>query len=295
LFILALLLPAAAIPRPLSSVSWIPRKITAGSPCLFTVGVASSISALRGKWQGHDIVFSPSADRRFWYGLAGVDVETRPGTYKLELEATSSDGKFISEERNVLVRRARYKTETLHVPDRFVEPDAEALRHIEADKLAKQAAFSHQIPEPEWSGNFVPPIDSTVSEGFGTRRTFNGKLDSIHRGLDYRAKIGSPVVAANAGEVVLARELFYEGNCVIIDHGEQFLTLYMHLSQIEVAEGDKVQKDQEIGRSGETGRVTGPHLHIAVRWQGAYVDPAQLWALPLPKLQPVGQPQARGQ
>ena len=88
--------------------------------------------------------------------------------------------------------------------------------------------------EPEWSGKFIAPIDSTVSEGFGTRRTFNGKLASIHRGLDYHAKPGSPVVAANSGEVVLAQELFYEGNCVIIDHGQQFMSLYMHLSHLEV-------------------------------------------------------------
>ena len=90
--------------------------------------------------------------------------------------------------------------------------------------------------------------------------------------------------AANAGEVVLAAPLFYEGNCVIINHGQQFLTIYMHLSKLSVKEGDKVEKGQEVGLSGATGRATGPHLHVAVRWQGAYLDPAQLWVLPLPAL-----------
>jgi murein DD-endopeptidase MepM/ murein hydrolase activator NlpD len=165
-----------------------------------------------------------------------------------------------------------------------VQPDPESLRRIEADREIKKQAFAHQTPAPEWSGNFVAPLNSTVSAAFGTRRTFNGRLASIHRGLDYHAKEGTPVHAANAGEVVLARELFYEGNCVVVDHGQQFMTLYMHLSKIEVAEGDKVRKGQQIGLSGATGRATGPHLHLAVRWEGAYLNPASLLRLALPNL-----------
>jgi murein DD-endopeptidase MepM/ murein hydrolase activator NlpD len=138
----------------------------------------------------------------------------------------------------------------------------------------------------EWFGDFRPPVATTTSEGFGTRRTFNGKLASIHRGLDYHAAPGTPIMAANSGEVVLARELFYEGNCVMIDHGLGFMTIYMHMSQLDVREGQKVEKGQRLGLSGATGRVTGPHLHMAVRWQGAYLDPAQLWLLALPDLHP---------
>jgi murein DD-endopeptidase MepM/ murein hydrolase activator NlpD len=278
------LLPATAKPGPLQ-ISWTPQVIATGSPCLFRVQIASSLSSLHGTWQGHEITFFPSADPHIWYGLAGVDVEAKPGSYTLALEATLADGKLVREESTALVHRAAYKTEALRVPDRFVQPDAETLRRIESDRKIKDAAFSHETTAPEWSGKFVAPIDSTVSEGFGTRRTFNGKLASVHRGLDYHAKPGSPIVAANSGEVVLAQELFYEGNCVIIDHGQQFMTLYMHLSRLDVTEGEKVKKGQEIGLSGATGRATGPHLHTAVRWQGAYLDPAQLWALPLPNLE----------
>jgi len=281
---LALLIPAIAEPQPFHGIAWSPHKIVPGSPCLFTVIVTGSLTALHAKWMGHEIVFFPSG-QHLWYGLAGVDVEAKPGNYKLELEAVLPDGQSTHDERDVLVEPAHYKTESLRVPDRFVQPDPETLRRIEAERKVKDAAFSHAIAEPEWSGTFVAPIDSTVSEGFGTRRTFNGKLASIHRGLDYHAKPGSPVAAANSGEVVLAQELFYEGNCVIIDHGQQFMTLYMHLSRLDVTEGEKVKKGQEIGLSGATGRATGPHLHTAVRWQGAYLDPAQLWALPLPRMQ----------
>ena len=100
--------------------------------------------------------------------------------------------------------------------------------------------------------------------------------------MDFRAATGTPVHAANSGKVILARNLFYEGNCVVIDHGQQFMTIYMHLSKIKVAEGQAVQMHQLLGLSGATGRATGPHLHFAARWQGGYLDPGLLFKLKLP-------------
>jgi murein DD-endopeptidase MepM/ murein hydrolase activator NlpD len=285
--------PAFAHSQSFQVISWSPAQIASGSPCLFKVELDGSPTSVQGTWQGHPIAFFPSGEHHAWYGLAGVDVEVKPGSYKLELQATLPDGKAIRDERTVAVAAASYKTETLHVAKKFVEPDAETLHRIDADKAIKTAAFANEIAQAEWSGKFLPPIDTATSEGFGTRRTFNGKLASIHRGLDYHAKPGSPVTAANAGEVVLARELFYEGNCVMINHGQQFLTIYMHLSKLEVAAGEQVKKGQVIGLSGATGRATGPHLHMAVRWQNAYLDPAQLLALPLPDLRPAEESKVR--
>jgi Peptidase family M23 len=285
LLILSAVTPATAAETPaIASVSWSPSQLKVGSPCLFKLQMAAEATSVTGKWQGRDIVFFSAGKRHIWYGLAGVDVEATAGSYKLELEVTMPDGQVMTTLREIQVRPSAYKTVRLSVPDRFVQPDPQSLKKIEADKELKKQAFAHEIPGPEWSGSFHSPIDSTVSEAFGVRRTFNGKLASIHRGLDYHAKPGTPVLAANAGTVVLAGDLFYEGNCVIIDHGQQFMTLYMHLSRIQVSEGEKVKEGQEIGLSGATGRATGPHLHVAVRWQGAYLDPAQLWALQLPNL-----------
>ncbi|MDR3746702.1 MAG: M23 family metallopeptidase [Acidobacteriota bacterium] len=267
------------------SISWNPRQIKVGSPCLFKVEFAGAPSRVAAKWQGRDLVFFFTTSRHVWYGLAGVDIEAKPGNYKLELEATMADGRAVNAERKIRVLPSAYKTVRLKVPDQFVEPDAETLKRIEVDKELKKKAFAHQIPEPQWSGTFRPPLtNASATESFGVRRTFNGKLATVHRGLDYHAKEGTPVLAANSGTVVLAQALFYEGNCVIVDHGQQFMTLYIHLSQIQVAEGDKVAEGQQLGLSGATGRATGPHLHVAARWQGAYVDPAQLWALPLPRV-----------
>ena len=112
------------------------------------------------------------------------------------------------------------------------------------------------------------------TDSFGTRRMFNGKLASIHKGMDFRAPMGTVVRASNSGVVVLARPLYYEGNCVIIDHGLGLYTLSMHFSRIDVHEGQHVVAGDRLGLSGATGRVTGPHLHWAVRWEGAYLDPA---------------------
>jgi len=97
-----------------------------------------------------------------------------------------------------------------------------------------------------------------------------------------RAETGTPVRAMNSGVVIVAREMFFEGGFVVIDHGQGLLTLYMHLSEIKAREGDNVGKQQIIALSGGTGRATAPHLHVGVRWQGIYIDPATLLSMPLP-------------
>jgi murein DD-endopeptidase MepM/ murein hydrolase activator NlpD len=172
------------------------------------------------------------------------------------------------------------------VPENFVEPDAASKKQIAADEMLKNRAFSHLIAAPQWSGNFVTPVTAKPTDSFGMTRVFNEELSSTHRGTDFPVNEGAPVVVSNSGTVVLAKELFYEGNCVIVDHGQRFFTIYMHLSKIEVKAGNKLGKGERLGLSGQTGRVTGPHLHMGVRWNGAYLDPTKLLELTLPKLGP---------
>jgi murein DD-endopeptidase MepM/ murein hydrolase activator NlpD len=277
----ATLVAAAAESSARSAISWQPQILVNGSVCLFTVRLKGPAQKVAGKWIGHDLTFSAgSADT--WYSLAGVALETKPGTYDLALESVMPDGRILHQVQPVTVRSAKYKTSRLTVPQKYVTPDPETLKRIEAEKEIKKVAFDHLIPAPEWSGNFFAPVPSEVSETFGTSRTFNGTQASVHRGTDFRAPSGTAVHASNAGEVVLARELYYEGNCVVIDHGLGFMTMYMHLSKFEVKEGDKVEKGQTIALSGGTGKVTGPHLHMSIRWNGEYLDPMKLLALKLP-------------
>jgi murein DD-endopeptidase MepM/ murein hydrolase activator NlpD len=268
----------------LKAISWAPAQLESGSPCLFKVELENGAASVTGKWLGRDLSFFNGKDLHTWYALGGVDVETNPGNYQLTVDVTTKDGKVVHSDREVSVALFKYRTSELHVPDKFVAPDPATLKRIEAEKAIKNAAFAHETPTPEWSGDFRAPLDSAPTDSFGTRRVFNGKVQSVHRGTDFRAPSGTPVTAANSGEVVLARSFFYEGNFVVIDHGQNFMTMYMHLSEIQVVEGQKLKKGQQIGLSGATGRATGPHLHMAVRWRDEYLDPAQLLKLTLPSL-----------
>jgi hypothetical protein len=285
--LLAVLLTVVSLPswtQQTISITSTPDALANGSPCLFTVRAHEATSVV-GLWQGHTLTFFHTSDPDSWSALAGIDIDAKPGVYPLTIEVTSGSGDSIQKlQRTLDVETASYKSTTLKVPDKFVEPNAAALKVIASDKILKDKAYDGTAKLPLWSGNFSPPLRTAPStDSFGTRRVFNGSLASVHRGLDYRARTGTSVRAVNSGRVVLARALYYEGNCVIIDHGQGLMTLYMHLSHFNVTEGDRVKRGQIVALSGGTGRATGPHLHIGVRWQGAYLDPAKLFVLDLPR------------
>lgn len=240
------------------------------------------LAALSAKWLGHEVLFSYDPNTKTWYGIAGVSLETRPGIYPLELTGTTAKSSEIAFSQKIRVRAGKYPSIAVTVPKRYTEPSKEQLERIQQDKTIKQDVFQHTDPEREWSGKFRPPVDAAVSDIFGTRRTFNGQVQSKHQGLDYAVPSGTPVSAVNAGTVLLAGPLYFEGNCVVLDHGQGLLTLYLHLSEVRVKQGDRIKGGEEIGLSGGTGRATGPHLHLAVRWQGVYLNPATLLTLKLP-------------
>lgn len=264
------------------SISWQPARLVNGSPVIFRVASPTGLSSLSGSWLGHEVFFSLDVKSKTWYGIAAVSLETAAGSYPLLLNGTTAGGEKISCERKVSVRAAKYPTIVVTVSKKFTEPSPEELQRINQERELKHEVFSRMEPEREWSGRFLAPVEARVSDVFGTRRTFNGKVQSMHQGLDYAVPQGTAVSALNRGTVLLARPLFFEGNCVVLDHGQGLLTLYMHLSDLNVKEGDQVARGQEIGLSGGTGRATGPHLHVAVRWQGVYLNPATLLALDLP-------------
>ena len=264
------------------SIRWQPTLLVNGAPIVFQVNPPTRLESLSGRWLDHEVFFNFDATKKSWYGIAGVSLETHPATYLLTLKATTSGGKEISFEQKLRVRSAKYPSIAVTVAKQFTEPSPEQLERINQEKTLKQDVFGRVEPEREWSGRFRPPVNARISDVFGTRRTFNGKVQSMHQGLDYSVPPGTPVSALNAGTVLLARPLFFEGDCVVLDHGQGLLTLYLHFSEIKVKEGEHVAAGQEIGLSGGSGRVTGPHLHVAVRWQGIYLNPATLLALKLP-------------
>lgn len=279
---LGIALCAAGVMQPAHAqapVTLTPAIVEAGSPELIRVDAPPS-ATLSGEWFGHPLAFFRAAHGSGWYALAGADVEAATGPSQLRLSETV-DGRTRDLSRTIEILPAHYRTGTLTVAPRFVTPPAGAMAEIKAEIALKDKVFSESAPAPLWTGDFRAPVMAAPTDSFGTRRIFNGQLASVHKGMDFRARMGTPVHASNSGAVVLARKLYYEGNCVVIDHGLGLYTLSMHLSRIEVREGERVIKGQLLGLSGATGRVTGPHLHWAVRWQNAYLDPAKLLKLNL--------------
>ena len=264
------------------SVQSQPVRLMNGSPLFLSVAPPTRLQSLAGAWLKHEVFFSFDPKHNTWYGLGGVSLETPPGVYTLQLTGKTTSGKEISFEKKITVKHAIYPSIAVIVDKKFTEPNPEQVHEIDQGKAVKEEAFAKVTGERQWSGDFHPPVDARISDVFGTQRKFNGKVLSTHQGLDFAVGTGTPVAAVNAGTVVLARSLYFEGNCVVLDHGQGLLTLYLHLSEFKVKEGDQVERGQVIGLSGGTGRATGPHLHIAVRWQGTYLDPAALLKLELP-------------
>lgn len=265
-----------------SIVSWTPTRLVNGSPCLFQVRPGVELKSLTGSWLGHTLSFEPNPSRSSWTAFAGIGLDTKPGIYFLELQGEQAQAPSFQIRRAVRIGHAAYPSIALKVPSEFTAPSPEIVKRIEAEQDFKKKIFEAISPARLWSGSFTAPVGTAVSDRFGTQRKFNGVLKSVHQGLDFHARTGTPVAAANGGKVVVARGLFGEGNCVMIDHGQGLITLYMHLSEFKVHEGDTVTRGQIVGLSGGTGRATAPHLHIGVRWQGVYVDPAALFRLRLP-------------
>jgi len=265
-----------------------PVRLVNGSPVLITVKPPVALTSLNGNLLQHSFPFAFDAKTKTWFALAGISLEAAPGKYPLELTGETVPAKSrptpakVTFTRTVAVARANYPKIELSVEKKFTEPSPEELKEIDDAQKIKKDYLSRVTPDREWAGQFSPPADAAISDVFGTQRVFNGEVKSSHQGLDFRVGTGTPVAAMNDGTVLLARPLYFEGNFIVLDHGQGLLTLYMHLSEFKVKEGDKVTRGQIIGLSGGSGRATGPHLHVAVRWQGTYLDPATLLKLPLP-------------
>jgi len=166
-----------------------------------------------------------------------------------------------------------YEKEILQVQNSKV-----SLSKKDKERTAKEYAKAMQIYKTKTAKNyinsaFIMPLNSKITSDFGKARVYNGSLKGYHSGTDFRAEVGTEIIASNDGVVVLAEERFYAGGSVIIDHGQGIYTTYYHLSKFLVQEGDLVKKGQKIALSGESGRVTGPHLHFGVRVFGVQVDP----------------------
>jgi murein DD-endopeptidase MepM/ murein hydrolase activator NlpD len=210
-----------------------------------------------------------------WRALVGIDLDQKPGTYEAVITEGRSAGP-VRATRQVIVKPKVFPTRTLTVSPDFVNPAPEQQERIAGDSAFLKQVFSSSAPTRLWSQSFTPPVPDPANSRFGTRSVFNGEKRNPHAGADFLSPLGRPIKAPNSGHIVAARELFFTGNVVIIDHGLGTFSLLAHLSRIDVKEGDDVKIGDVVGLVGATGRVTGPHLHWALTVQGARVDPVSL-------------------
>jgi len=276
---LSLVLSSSAPPGLTVSVE--PKVIERGSPCLFAITAPESLSSLNGSLMGKKVYFNPDQSRKTWYGLAGVSLESPLGSQTITLKGSDASGRPVtfSARFDIEARKAN-----IRVPPEFTDPDEEEKARTAREAILKRDVFKTLSTEALWNGSFQRPVSASVrlTAAFAGTRRFNSGPVKSHRGTDFGAPQGTPIKAMNGGRVILARNLFYDGNIVTIDHGQGLLSLYLHLSKIDVKEGAMVDPGQIIGLSGSTGRASGPHLHLQVKWDGSDIDPMELMALRLP-------------
>jgi murein DD-endopeptidase MepM/ murein hydrolase activator NlpD len=206
----------------------------------------------------------------------GIDLDQPAGDY---VRTATADGGRAVGERPMTVTARKFAVRTLRVNPDFVNPPESVLARIEDESRFIQALYDNPAPERLWNATFRRPVPHQANSRFGVRSVFNGEMRNPHAGTDFLSPAGTRIRAPNAGRVVAARDLYFSGRTVIIDHGLGLFSQLAHMSRIEVAEGDMVQAGQVVGLVGATGRVTGAHLHWGLRVGTARVDALSLLAL----------------
>jgi murein DD-endopeptidase MepM/ murein hydrolase activator NlpD len=272
--IVATLLGVLLAPAPID-ISARSRSMQPGELVVLSIAGPTPGDLVRVRAFDRDVVAYSTGDHE-WRALVGIDLDVKPGTYAVVVDAGSPPQRGIYD---LVVARRTFPTRRLTVDEAFVTPPASEEARIERDARLLENVWAAPPGDRRWTEPFVRPVPQPANSAFGTRSVFNGKPRNPHGGADFLSPSGTPVHAPNAGRIVVARELYFSGNTVVIDHGLGLFSLLAHLSAIDAREGDSVEAGQLIGRVGATGRVTGPHLHWAVRASGARVDPLSLLAM----------------
>jgi len=248
------------------------RSLQPGELVVLTI-VAARAAPIHVRAFKHDAPAIRKNDRT-WLALIGIDLDAKPGTYPVLVDGGGEHAVY-----DLVVKPRRFPTRRLTVNPDFVTPPASEEARIEREAAMLRRVYAATAKEALWHEPFVRPVPQPANSAFGTRSVFNGLPRNAHGGADFLSPAGQPVRAPNAGRVVVAEALYFSGNTLIIDHGLGLFSTLAHLSAFDVHEGDQVTAGQIVGRVGATGRVTGPHLHWAVRVDDARVDPLSLLAL----------------
>ena len=260
----------------------LPNVTKQGDVCLLRVSTSLPVTILTVGFNGKTHPFYSETQERRFAALLGIDLDTRPGQYQLQIEAIARDGTAYSNSLLLQVKKTDFETQRLSLPRTMVDLDQDTLARVKREATRLNTLFEGVRNERLWTGGFVIPVEGPITGRFGMRRVINGQRRNPHTGIDLQAGEGTPVHATNGGVIVLSDHLFFSGKSVIIDHGLGIYSMYFHLSEAIVHEGDRVSKASVIGRVGSTGRSTAPHLHWGIKINGARVDPLSLLQLANP-------------
>jgi murein DD-endopeptidase MepM/ murein hydrolase activator NlpD len=247
-----------------------------GSVMQLTVTGSQPLTLDAGHAFERTLHFWATGDPTDWRALVAVPLSTTPGLHQLTVTANEANGLTATEHLTVTIAKAQFETRRLTVDPRFVNPPPTEAARIAREAQTLADIFAKASAGRLWSEPFLAPVPGPSTSSFGRLTILNGLSRGRHLGADFRAAEGTPVVAPNTGKIMLADDYYFSGKTVVLDHGNGLYSLIGHLSRIYVEVGARVQRGDRIADSGATGRVTGPHLHWAVRMQRDSVDPLSL-------------------
>jgi murein DD-endopeptidase MepM/ murein hydrolase activator NlpD len=257
----------------------VPEAVSLGEAFLGRVSWAEPVKGLRIEWLNRYLALpvDESGEDRVAEFLLGTDVlRTKAGKQFLNVRYRFSK-KIVNLTREISIRSKDYPVQRLTLPKKMVSPPKETWERIKRERAAVGKALRTVTKKRSWTLPFLRPVGGGVSSVYGVRRFLNDEPRSPHRGVDFRAPMGTPIKAANSGRVVLVGDHYYAGKSVYIDHGLGVISMYFHLSKIKVLTGQQVNKGDVIGFSGKSGRATGPHLHFSLALMAQLADPTPLF------------------
>ncbi len=262
---LALLL-STALAFPVYAEGFITRLLNKPVPGgVAVVDLGNGSIAPQVRYQGKPALVIHEDGQR-WIAILGLPLTAKPGVQQVEV-----DGR----QRSFQVESREYRAQHITLKNkRQVNPNPDDLKRIERELAEQTEAYRRFSPNQPSNLLFDKPVDGPLSSPFGLRRFFNGEERNPHSGLDFAAKAGTPIKAPAAGQVILTGDYFFNGKTVFIDHGQGLISMFCHLSQIDVKVGGQLGRGETLGKVGATGRATGPHLHWNVSLNDARVDPA---------------------
>ena len=262
-FALCLCLPAHAD----SYITRLLNKPVPGGVAVIDLGNASQ--APTATYQGKPVLVVKEQDAS-WLAIVGVPLTVKPGSQQI----VAKDAKG-TRNLDFVVGSKKYPEQRITLKNqRQVNPDPADLKRIEGELAVQLKAYRSFTPGTPSNLLLDKPVAGPLSSKFGVRRFFNGEERNPHSGLDFAVPAGTPIKAPAAGKVILTGNYFFNGNTVFVDHGQGFISMFCHMSKIDVKVGDVVPRGGVVGKVGSTGRATGPHMHWNVSLNDARVDPA---------------------